>query len=64
MDPHETPFTEIRVGDSVRFLGRWHRVMEIEPYEHPTVPGFFAIMRWENGAGMSMDVHGTIEAIR
>ena len=45
---------EIVVGDIIIVLGYAHRIVEIEPYAHPTLEGAIGIARASDGWGISL----------
>jgi hypothetical protein len=60
------PSGDLRVGDSIVFLGQPHRVDWIEPYTGPLLDVLGAgtrIAHGHDGWGMTIEPHGTLTVV-
>lgn len=56
--------SEIRPGDLIDICGGAPiLVATLEPYTHPTVPGFFAIARGADGRGISLNHANAVRVV-
>lgn len=53
--PHKVRGSEVKPGDILVCLGASHRIVNIEPYTHPTLGKFVGIARGSDGWGITLD---------
>jgi hypothetical protein len=55
---------DLKVGDSVKLIGGWYRIVAIEPYEGPLVDHIFAVAQTDRPpVGFSLEWGGYTEVL-